>query len=38
MYTGKPVDEFNHLQDAMRYAMEDILDDRRARIIKGVVF
>lgn len=38
VYTGKPVDEFNHLQDAMRYAMEDILDDRRARIIKGVVF
>lgn len=22
--TGKPIDDFNHLMDAMRYAMEDI--------------
>lgn len=33
-YTGKPEDDFNHLIDATRYALEDILDDKRIKVIK----
>ena len=35
--TGEPEGDFNHLMDAMRYGMEDILDDKRARTINHTV-
>lgn len=35
MPTGKPIDDFNHLMDAMRYAFEDVMDSKVATIIKG---
>lgn len=35
-YTGKPEDSFNHAIDAMRYALEDVLDSRKIRVIKDM--
>lgn len=34
--TGKPIDDFNHLIDALRYSMENILDDKRMFTIKDM--
>lgn len=33
--TGKPIDDFNHLQDAMRYAFERVINSKSATILKG---
>ncbi|KYD28160.1 hypothetical protein B4109_3061 [Geobacillus stearothermophilus] len=33
---NKPIDEFNHLMDAMRYAMEVFMEKRKARAVPSL--
>lgn len=33
---NKPIDEFNHLMDAMRYALEDVRKPRKLKAVKSI--
>ena len=34
-YINKPIDNFNHGIDALRYGLEDIMQNKTARIVDG---